>query len=103
MYFIEKSLFLVCQWRRENSKYRERNRNKNKKKHSEYTKFANNMGAKDSKPSCISYEDAIKRGKCEIVYFRRHDCKQGTNEHNDHTNKRSRQKKKSKIKENYKE
>lgn len=27
------------------------------------------MGAKDSKPSCISYEDAIKRGKCEIVYF----------------------------------
>lgn len=25
------------------------------------------MGAKDSKPSCISYEDAVKRGK-----YRRH-------------------------------
>lgn len=31
------------------------------------------MGAKDSKPSCISYEDAIKRGKCEIQYAVHHD------------------------------
>lgn len=27
------------------------------------------MGAKDSKPSCISYEDAIKRGEWKIQCF----------------------------------
>lgn len=26
------------------------------------------MGAKDSKPSCISYEDAIKRGEWKFSY-----------------------------------
>lgn len=26
------------------------------------------MGAKDSKPSCISYEDAVKRGMFQFIH-----------------------------------
>lgn len=69
-----------------------RNRQKRNRKHTNFFLVAlvNNMGAKDSKPSCISYEDAIKRGKCEIVYIR---IDTTTNMTNKHTSKRSKEEK----------